>query len=382
MRKSLFLFAIIGLVLFGAQAFASPPIAPPPETFEIWTNTSWVCGLGQEPCNFQESERGKWTYFEGWGTGPFYPNGYIPVGAYNCGFNGPPCAEPETIYATNELGFSEGAEIAYQQSFTAKDAAVGSYFEKELWWQDHAFSFPNEPDELHVQKMIGFFPFGSTSYAEHTEKVGLSVISMGKAAGSPFAANPAEGLLTLCPWAASSGGSADAGYPATNEGIAAGSHFKVTQIQGFTSESKVNSSELPMLSYHVNADNGIGFIEAGFVVELWEAPKGFVWAPVVDGTAGGTCIDCECCGCNPRTQPGGPWILPQTYGPPPLASRTSYKEYASADGTWSFTKSVKYQSVMPGAASSATFPIDQVLVPYVGHRAYRSRVCGRSVGSA
>jgi len=46
-----------------------------------------------------------------------------------------------------------------------------------------------------------------------------------------------------------------------------------------------------------------------------------------------------------------------------LASRTAYKEYASADGTWSFTKNVSYSSVMPGSVAGGAFPINQVLVP-------------------
>jgi hypothetical protein len=347
---------------------ASPPVAPPPEGFIITTTTD-ISATG----DVVENERYNWTYFEGWGTGPFYPNGYVPVGAYGCGplGNFPDVCVPKAWgdptdpgfwagvgqYIVNERGFSEGAEIAYTQSFKAIDGVTDFYKTFQ------AYSHPDAAagqENLMVHKEITYTATDpAKGYAEHTEKVGLSVVSMGKAAGNGIE-NPAEGLLSLCPWAASSGGSADGGYPATNEGIAAGSHFKVTAIQGFTSDSLVNSTALPMLSYNVTAMSGTGLIEAGFVVDLWEAPKGFVWEPAV---ANENCIDCDCCGCNPRTQDGGPWILPQAYGPPPLASRTSYKEYASADGTWSFTKSVKYQSVMPSGASSATFPIDQVLVP-------------------
>jgi hypothetical protein len=120
-------------------------------------------------------------------------------------------------------------------------------------------------------------------------------------------------------------------------------------------------AENPALSYVVTAEEGTGKIEAGFIVDLWEAPAGFVWEPV---KASDYCqTGCGCCDCNPRTQTGGPWILPGTFGEPPLASRTAYKEYASADGTWSFTKNVSYSSVMPGTVSSGAFPINQVLVP-------------------
>jgi hypothetical protein len=321
-----------------------------------------------------ENESYNWTYFEGWGKGPFYPNGYEPV-TPSCSWGGT-CPEPQDedgnslVKYVQELGFSEGAELAYSQKFKADNGTTS--FSKTF----QAYSNPDAAagqTNLMVDKQITYNAIDPTvDRATHEERVGLSVISMG---AKSAAASPASGILSLCPWAAETDrGGSGGGYPATNEGIAAGSAFKVSNILNFVSKSRVNSTVLPALSYDVTAESGTGKIEAGFIVDLWEAPEGFVWAPVqvyvMDGE--NNCASCDACNCNPRIQgvkdaDGNVtypvWALPGAWGEPPLASRTAYKEYASADGTWSFTKNVSYSSVMPGTVSSGAFPFNQVLVP-------------------
>jgi len=167
--------------------------------------------------------------------------------------------------------------------------------------------------------------------------VGLSVVSVGSAGGATV--NPAANLLSLCPWADASTPGTTAGYPPTNEGIAAASEFSVKNIV-FASNSAVNSVNNPALSYEVVA-TGEGTIAAGFVVELWEGPEGDIWTSMPSGS--GACATC---------------FVPEPT--PLLASRTSYSEHASADGVWSFTKKVSYESVMPTGVPASTFPINQV----------------------
>jgi hypothetical protein len=108
----------------------------------------------------------------------------------------------------------------------------------------------------------------------------------------------------------------------------------------FASNSAVNSTDNPALSYEVVA-TGEGTIAAGFVVELWEGAAGDVWGSIPTGSA-----PCDTC-----------YVFEPT---PLLASRTSYSEHASADGVWSFTKKVSYESVMPSGVGASTFPINQV----------------------
>jgi hypothetical protein len=106
-------------------------------------------------------------------------------------------------------------------------------------------------------------------------------------------------------------------YPATNEGIAAGNSFKVTSIGGFTSNSEVVSTDIPQLAHNVDAD-GVGDISAAFVVELFEGLTGYDVGDPEDPAA-----------------------------PPPIQSRTTYEEFASASGVWNFSKDMEYQATFP-----------------------------------
>jgi hypothetical protein len=353
MKKLMLLSLVMAVALLGTQAFASPPIQPPVEGFVIHSFTDIVCDVDANGKNsVTESESFDWTYYEGWGKGPFYPNNYVPRA----------CQDGDDIPGLNcprgtvsELGFTEGAQIAYQQTFEAKDGHT------EFTKTFDAKSDPDQGDNnLVVSKKIDFEAVDpAVGYAKHTEKVGLSVISMG---ASDTEGNPASGLLSLCPWAANGEGSSGGGYPPTNEGIAAGSSFNVTKLVGFETKSIVNSSINPALSYSVTGQ-GEGTISAAFVVELWEGPAGYVWAPVRVNSIrdeGEPCFDCEPIECDPRSGRTC-YILPQVaYGEPPLASRTTYKENASAQGVWTFTKQVSYESTMPASPAAGTFPFNQV----------------------
>jgi hypothetical protein len=380
MKKLMLLSLVVGVALLGTQAFASPPIAPPVEGFIIHSFTEVVVDPGPDGTNsFSESESFNWTYYEGWGSGPFYPNGYVPAPAHwstswdYC--NTVACNPTVTSGLVSELGFTEGAEIAYEQTFESRSGHT------EFTKTFDAKSDPDPGDDnLVVKKNIEYEALDpAVDFAKHEEKVGLSVISMG--ANSSTIATEAAGLLTLCPWAAEGGSSVTGGgYPPTNEAIAAGSSFNVTRIVGFESESHVNSSINPALSYDVTANEGDGEISAAFIVELWEGPAGYVWAPIPiwrnDGTAAepnwvnnDVCVEGYQCHCDQRAiiQNGyneyAVWQLPRdAYGPPPLASKTVYSESATATGTWSFTKNVSYESTMPTMGTpTGQFPFNRIL---------------------
>jgi hypothetical protein len=317
MKKLLVLSIMVAFVVLGAQAFASPPVKPPVEGFIITSETEIKCDG-----DVTESESYNWIYFEGTGLlGATY--GTCPEGG--CG---------TVTNAVLQLGFAEGAQIAYQQDFAAIDGTTN--FTKKFTAISHTST--TAPNNLTVDKDITYDNLGGTGNATHLEKVGLSVVSVG-APSSPVAAG--NNLLSLCPWATSTPGST-AAYPPTNEGIAAASEFNVKNIV-FASNSAVNSTDNPALSYEVVA-TGEGTIAAGFVVELWEGAAGDVWTTQAVDTA------------NPASCPTCSVAEPT----PLLASRTSYSEHASADGVWSFTKKVSYESVMPSGTGASTFPINQV----------------------
>ena len=361
MKRFLMLSLVVAFALLGTQAFAVPPVENGPEGFIIHSFTDIVNDVDADGRNStSESESFNWTYFEGWGQGVFYPNGYAQ---YAC--VGSNC--PDGV--VSQLGFTEGAEVAYSQTFDAVDGYTT--FEKTF----DALSDP-EPGQnnLVVNKKITFEQDPITKgFAKHEEKVGLSVISMG--AGDTVG-NPASGLLSLCPWAADGDGTPGGGYPPVNVGVAAGSSFNVTKIV-FESNSVVNSSINPFLSYDVTAV-GEGTISAAFVVDLWEGPAGYIWGPVpISSLTKPTgipddpatpqdesvepCYDCAPGGdlgpCDP--QAGQTCYLLPTWEPP-TAKRMSYAENASATGVWTFTKQVSFESVMPGAPASGSFPFNQV----------------------
>jgi len=370
MKKLMLLSLVVAFALLGTQAFASPPIQPPVEGFIIEKSIQVVLDPGIDgTSSFSESESFNWTYFEGWGSGPFYPNGYEPAGAGCVGtniFGAIQCADCDAANCNglvSELGFTEGAEIAYEQTLEAGTGHLE--FSKTFT----ALSDPEAGDNnLVVNKKIEWASADPTSQLlKHTEKVGLSVISMG--GYDRTVTNAAKDLLSLCPWQEGSSSNTGGAYPPTNESIAAGSSMTVSRLVGFESNSVVNSSINPTLKYDLNAVSGDGTISTGFIVDLWEGPEGYVWAPipvwhtdeegVVDGV--NTCCVGLQCWCDQRAiiqngvNPFAVWQLPQeAYGAPPTASRLTYEESTTATGTWSFQWAVSYESTIPGVSAPAS----------------------------
>jgi hypothetical protein len=385
--KKLFVLSIVVLfALLGAQAFASPPVAPPVEGFIITSETLIDCDG-----DVTVSESYNWKYFEGKGMlqnqnvtladaidearaqyaflRTQFPDLPPVPGDLNALLNVLKAHGGNAILIQN-LGFQEGAEIAYSSEFKA--LAGTTHFDKKFKAVSNTDA--TTPQNLQVDKTINYDSVGAdgnpAGNATHLEKVGLSVVSVGSAGGD--AINPADNLLSLCPWAGANTSGSTAGYPPTNEGIAAGSKFDVKKIN-FTSNSKVNSVDNPALKYDVVAD-GEGTISAGFVVDLWEGEKGDVWGtyqphqPWIDlvnnlctSYGGAPCItdgDFYPNARNPNARYQS--VIWAAEGEPKLASRTHYEEHASATGVWSFTKKVGYESKMPGNVGASSLPINNV----------------------
>jgi len=157
MKRLLVLSIVVLFALLGTQAFASPPVAPPVEGFLITTQTDIVADG-----NVTEKENYSWKYFEGWGQGAFFPDGISACAT--CGVGG-----------SLVKGFTEGAEIAYQQNFSAIDGVTT--FTKDFWASSSANA---DGDNLTVDKIIIYDKnAGGSGMATHSEKLGLSVISVG-----------------------------------------------------------------------------------------------------------------------------------------------------------------------------------------------------------
>ena len=398
--KKVFAIAVAGVFVFGGlQVMASPPVEGPVEGFRITTSTNIEC-VG----SVTESESYSWVYGKvGTPGGPIQDN--------MVDMNGDPV--PNTIghqYGNNLIGplpggtamVNRAAENRFEQNFRSVNGFTT--FIKEFGAQSD--STPN----LKTDTLIGYQadPAVPAAQATFNERIGLSVVAAGDQLSSAL-----SGLLSLCPWVTSS----STKYPATNEGIAAGSAFTVTALTNFNTLGAATSTGIPQLDYSVNAASSVpggwagqGKIQAGFVVELWEGDKAWaskrepiadaagtepqlryedcpegwyyiqagsyghggkeVW-PVEDGhyyvnesgyvfigDVGATTVD----GVNPVRNPHWiPTYSPYVAGPVPgLLSRTSYSEQASADGLWNFSKSMSYKSVFPELGPNL-FPFDEVL---------------------
>jgi hypothetical protein len=292
----------IAFVALTAQCMASPPVTLPKGPILPFTTETLIECDG----TVRVSENYYWAYYEGQGN----------LSASTSGAD----AEGHPIIITP--GFQETAAISYEQDFTAINGRTTLYKSLAL--------DPNKAPNLYANMIINFEGDTATgsAVAIHNEKVGLTVISVG---ADHTAGNPGSGLLSLCPWAAAQGGgSSGGGYPAHREGIAAESSFKVTNIQGFSSESIVISTDDPFFKYSVDTLSGEGFISAGFVVELWEGVT--KWGSHDIGIH------------NAGQVPTGTYAIDC---PPSVASRTSYSEQATADGVWKFRKIMSYQSTIP-----------------------------------
>lgn len=395
MKKFFILSLVVAFLFLGAQVFASPPIKPPVEGFIISSFTEIDC-VG----DVSESEKYDWTYFEGTGMlknrnttlgdaanwalqqyaalraidPAFWPSlTAIVNSAWNRGTT-PEDLTPAQVQQyvgfilghvgdailIQDLGFQEGAQIAYQQDFTATKGST--FFKKNFKAVSHTNT--TDKDNLVVDKTINYDDEGDgvagDGTATHLEKVAMNVVSVGSKGGDIVA--QATSLLQLCPWATGNNGGTP-GYPPTNEGIAAASEFNVTKIN-FKSSTKVNTVNNPALAYNVTA-NGEGNIKAGFAVDLWEGREGDVWSTYQPHQPWFNLIQ------NVANLHGTNWGLTAPLNlhddpvwvqekEPFLASRTTYTEHASATGVWKFTKNVSYESKMPGGTPASTIPINQV----------------------
>ena len=239
---------------------------------------------------------------------------------WNWAFNN---ADPLIADIQNALEADESvAQTRYEQEFKSY-GGVGTVFIKDFDAKSHPDNTPN----LEVDKTIGYVSNTLPgSIAEHDERAAIEVISAGTGNGNQFA-----GMMALCPWA-----TVGDGFPATNESIAMGSSFYVPAVQGIyvgniSAHTSTNAEVTGnvALGYEINA-SGDGTVNAGMLLSLWE-------------------------GSDIAVAGGAP-------GDNPLASRTSYEEFAEAIGDFVFNKSMVYQSVFT-APSPIPENIDQVLNP-------------------
>jgi hypothetical protein len=194
-------------------------------------------------------------------------------------------------------------EIRYEQKLKAVNGET-----------DFIKAFEARSDEqpnLKVSKIFGYTAGGTSpaGHMTHEEKVGISNVNFGGYLGGNNGV-----LLTLCPWTTGGGQL----IPAYILGAAAGSSMKVRHVTGNT-QTQANTLFLPGISHSIDAQ-GVGDISAGLVVEILEGQY-----PDLGGVT------------------------------PPIKSRTSYEEHASASGVWNFTKNLGFQTSLQAFGLPAPF---------------------------
>jgi hypothetical protein len=187
-------------------------------------------------------------------------------------------------------------EITYEQEFNSF-YGINTVFIKDFDAKSHVDGTQN----LEVDKTIGYVSDGAAgAIADHDERVSVVVVSAGGDMETAF-----PGALALCPML----GPNLTEMTATNESIAMGSSFNVGSGGAISSHTETNAyvTESVELGYEINADGYGVTVNAGMRASLWE------------GDLAGTDVD--------------------------VASRTTYYEFAQADGfVDKFHKEMLYQS--------------------------------------
>jgi len=241
-------------------------------------------------------------------------------------------------------------EIRYEEEFNA----VNGFLQYNKQFDVDQGEAPN----LDVDKTFVFFAEeGTNGNLSFVERVGLTVVSNGfdRSAAAP----PVTGIVGgLCPWVQDGGGNDE--IPATNELIAMGSQMSVTQVDATTATSLGVTDVAPNISYAV-AGQGIGFIEASMAAQIQEGFGKVGWArngaPQFTLDTTGMTDDAI----NQARTLASNWGQPASIRAPALAQFEQYEEISSADGQWSFSKRMSYQSKIPDLQIPA--PFDLILVP-------------------
>jgi hypothetical protein len=341
---------VFGLLFFIAlPVTASPPVPPTVASSAFSSSTNIEC-LG----TVLESE----SYTNRWIGATDGNHGAQFVGNATVAFTGQqnvneslPLLAPGSDLRVPVLGAGDSiGEIRYEEEFNA----VNGFLQYNKQFDVDEGEAPN----LDVDKTFVFVAeAGTNGNLSFVERTGLTVVSNGfdRVDAAPEVTGVVGGL---CPWV-EDGGAHDV-IPATNELIAMGSEMSVTAVDVTTATSLGVTNVAPALSYAV-AGTGVGFIEASMAAQIQEGFGKVGWVPsgapiFTADTAGSTQADIDAAKLIPSN-----FIQPAARVAPALAQFEQYEETSSADGQWTFSKRMSYQSKIPDLQIPA--PFDLILVP-------------------
>jgi len=289
---------VAGLMICSGFAFASPPVPPPVEGFNIATNVDCEMSAG----DFTEIEAFTSTWVND-------PSGW-PQREWPDQYPGSTLAHPGVDQYLDVFG--RAAQIRYTEEMQSTDTSFFQF--KKGFTADSHGGADTAGNNLSVEKNYGYVASDASliANAENKERVGLSIVANGDTVGL-------GDMPSLCPWA-------QGGFiPATNEFIAMGSDTSTTSVMVSDTETKAVATRAPELNHSISAV-GVGMAQGLMKLALMEGDSMYdpFW--------------------NEHFFPdfsGGD-------GPPNLVSKTDYSEKTQAVGTIDkFFKAMHYHSTIP-----------------------------------
>ena len=238
------------------------------------------------------------------------------------------------------LGAGDTAgELRYEEEFNAigGQTAYNKQFDTDT---------AGTPEDLDVDKTFTFVAVDPNGNLSFTEDVGMTIVSNG------FNIADATGVTDviggLCPWVQDPGPNIT-DIPATNEAIAMGSEIQSASAVQANTGANVGMSEQgssPAMTYFISGQ-GEGFIEAHMAAQIQEG-----FGPAGWGADGEPRFVGDLTGLTRRqirdayADPDN-WVVDASVRAPGLALFEQYTESSSADGQWTFSKSMAYESQIP-----------------------------------
>jgi hypothetical protein len=327
----------LALVFFIALPVnASPPVPPPVETSRIHTVTDIQCnGTVLE----SESYTRQWIGATDGDAGSQNVGHAVEAPASDVGGPG----RAPVLGAGDTAG-----EIRYEGEFNAIGGQTSYH---KVFDTDTG----GTPDDLDVDKTFTFVATGPNGNLSFNENVGMTIVSNGfNIAGATGVTDVIGGL---CPWVQNPGGSITA-IPATNESVAMGSQIlNGSAVQANTATNVGMSVQAPSMTYAIFAQ-GEGYIEAHMAAQIQEGFTPVGWAANGDpvftaNTAGSTVAEIEAAQLVATNFRIGAQVVA-----PGLALFEQYEESSSANGQWTFSKSMAYESQIPVLQIPAVFDND------------------------
>jgi hypothetical protein len=366
MMKKIVILAFALVFMASGAVLASPPVPPPTEVDTISTQTDIQCvGTVLET----ESYTRRWIGATDGDPGAQVV-GQVPVNASVDGFpwpdvlidddlvdppegwfdtSDPPIQDVDLVAPGSDVGGPGRAptlgagdtagELRYEEEF---NAIGGQTAYNKLFDTDTA----GTPEDLDVDKTFTYVAVDPNGNLSFTEDVGMTIVSNG------FNIADATGVTDviggLCPWVQDPGGTITT-IPATNESVAMGSEIQsasAVQANTGTNVAMTEEGTSPAMTYFI-AGQGQGFIEAHMAAQIQEGFGPVGWGANGEPTFVGDLANLTEDEIEDAFADPANWQVPASVRAPGLALFEQYEESSSANGQWTFSKSMAYESQIP-----------------------------------